>query len=173
MYVSVGLSPGSIPTMPCSMLARYAGQLEFGSVDLTVDEARRRASVARVARLATVDADDAPHIVPVVFAVERDAIFIAVDQKPKKTRDLKRLRNIRENPQVSLLIDQYDDDDWSRLWWVRADGNARIITSEQVASANPRALLIPKYPQYVSDPPIGPFICIAVQHWRGWQYSET
>ncbi len=138
-----------------------------------MDDARRRAAVARVGYLATVDGNGVPHIVPVTFAVEGDTIFIAVDQKPKKTRDLKRLRNIQENPRVSFLVDQYDDEDWSRLWWMRADGTASVIGTEQTSALNARALLVAKYRQYIASPPAGPFICIDVLRWRGWQYAES
>src|SRR5947199_35433 len=76
---------------------------------------------ARVARLTTADADGKPHIVPITFAVNQDTVFFAVDTKPKRTRDLKRLRNLAANPSVALLIDHYDED-WSRLWWPEGGG---------------------------------------------------
>src|SRR5690349_16209891 len=87
--------------------------------------ARQRLSEARVARLATVDTTGRPHLVPVVFALDGDTIYFAVDSKPKRTRNLQRLRNIAANPAVCLLADQYQED-WTRLWWVRVDGAARI-----------------------------------------------
>ncbi|MCE7008366.1 TIGR03668 family PPOX class F420-dependent oxidoreductase [Kibdelosporangium philippinense] len=120
---------------------------------------------ARVARLATVAPDGQPHIVPVTFAAKDDTIVIAVDHKPKTTRNLKRLRNIRANDRVSLLVDHYDED-WHQLWWVRADGTARITeTTETVA------WLIEKYPQYQANPPEGPFILIAITHQTAWSSS--
>ncbi len=142
-------------------------------MDLTVEQARRRATGGRVARLATVDPRGAPHIVPVTFAVEDDTVFMAVDQKPKSTRELTRLRNIRSDPRVSVLVDQYDDEDWARLWWVRADGVASIMAGDETAAANALALLVAKYRQYLDDPPTGPFIGVAVQRWRGWQFAEA
>ena len=96
---------------------------------LDEDDARRRFAAARVARLASVSADGQPHLVPVVFAVDGDRVLMAVDQKPKRHRALKRLRNIDDNPAVSLLVDRYDDD-WSTLWWVRADGVATVSDAE-------------------------------------------
>ena len=83
-----------------------------------------------MARLATVTTDDTPHLVPVVFAVDDpDAaaavIYTAVDGKPKSTQRLRRLANIEHNPRVSLLVDHYADD-WTQLWWVRADGTATV-----------------------------------------------
>ena len=78
-----------------------------------------------VARLATAALDGRPHLVPVVFALRDDVIYTAVDAKPKTTQRLRRLANIERNPQVSLLVDHYADD-WTQLWWVRADGVAAI-----------------------------------------------
>src|SRR3954463_5532223 len=98
---------------------------------LDVDDPRRRFAAARVARLATVAGDGQPHLVPVVFAVEEDTVVMAVDAKPKRHRDLKRLRNIGDDPRVSLLVDRYDDD-WDALWWVRADGTATVTDAEPV-----------------------------------------
>ncbi|MBP2320647.1 PPOX class probable F420-dependent enzyme [Kibdelosporangium banguiense] len=120
---------------------------------------------ARVARLATVDETGRPHIVPVTFAHRDGVIVIAVDHKPKSTRNLKRLRNIRVNAQVSVLVDHYDED-WSRLWWIRADGTARITENTDT-----QAWLIEKYPQYQENPPEGPFILITVTRETRWSSS--
>ena len=79
-----------------------------------------------VARLATADATGRPHVVPICFVVDGDTLYFAVDAKPKRTTDLKRLRNIAANPAVSVLFDHYEDD-WSKLWWVRVDGAARLV----------------------------------------------
>jgi PPOX class probable F420-dependent enzyme len=87
---------------------------------------RDRFAEARVARLATADESGRPLLVPVTFALDGDLAYFAVDHKPKTTRNLKRLRNIEANPQVSLLADEYDED-WTQLWWVRADGTATIL----------------------------------------------
>ena len=118
-----------------------------------------------MARLATADAEGRPHIVPVTFALDGDTVFMAVDQKPKRTRALKRLANIAENPRVALLADEYDDD-WSRLWWVRADGMARVGE----LSVRALDLLRGRYDQYVADPPEGPAIVVAVERWSGWSW---
>lgn len=80
----------------------------------------------RVAHLATADADGRPQVVPVCFAYLDGRIYIAIDEKPKRSLRLKRLRNIEENPQVSLVFDRYDDD-WSRLGWVMVHGGAALI----------------------------------------------
>src|SRR6476661_8014200 len=86
-----------------------------------------------VAMLATVGANGAPHLVPVVFAVHDGIVYTAVDAKRKTTQRLRRLTNIEGNPQVSLLVDHYDDD-WTQLWWVRADGIATVhYSGEEMA----------------------------------------
>ena len=91
---------------------------------------RARFAQARVARLATIGPDGRPHLVPIVFVLVDDVVWSAIDSKPKSTRALRRLDNIRSNPQVSLLVDHYSDD-WAALWWVRVDGEARVVGREQ------------------------------------------
>lgn len=119
-------------------------------------------SRAPVARLATVTADGAPHLVPVVFAVHEGTVYTAVDGKPKSTQHLKRLANIAANPRVSLLVDHYADD-WTALWWIRADGTAEV-TDDDIG----RDLLRAKYPQYQTVSLDGPVIAIEVQRWTSW-----
>jgi len=136
---------------------------------LAPDEARRRLGGSRVARLATVSARGAPHLVPVTFALDGDVIYTAVDAKPKTTTDLARIRNLLANPLVAVLADRYDDD-WSRLWWVRADGEAGLAGDRNTADAALR-LLAARYPQYLADPPPGPVIEIRVRRWSGWSAS--
>jgi PPOX class probable F420-dependent enzyme len=143
------------------------------------DEARRRFAEARVARLATVDPEGRPHLVPVVFAHHGDdGIVMAVDRKPKSTRRLKRLGNIDVTPAVCLLADAYDED-WERLWWVRADGGARTVRPD-APSQHDRdeyraalALLTRKYSQYRESPPDGPVIVVAVTRWSGWRAAPA
>jgi PPOX class probable F420-dependent enzyme len=134
---------------------------------MTRDEARARFARERVARLASVRPDGSPHIVPVVFAVEGDEIWIAVDEKPKRSRELQRLTNVAREPRVSLLADRYDDDRWSRLWWVRADGRAQVRRDAQ-SVARAAALLGAKYPQHATRPPEGPALVVEVERWIGW-----
>jgi PPOX class probable F420-dependent enzyme len=127
---------------------------------------RRRVADARVARLATIDAGGRPHLVPFCFVLDGDEVFSAVDAKPKTTRRLKRLDNVRANPAVSVLVDHYEED-WRRLWWVRLDGQAEVV------EAGPRSrraleLLAGKYEQYRQDPPTGPVLSVRVQRWAGW-----
>jgi PPOX class probable F420-dependent enzyme len=133
------------------------------------EDARCRFAEARVARLATVGADGRPHLVPIVFACLGDVVWTAVDDKPKRTRALRRLDNVRANPRVALLADRYDED-WSALWWVRADGTARVVE----AAAAPAALeaLAARYAQYAASPPSGPLLEIAVERWSGWSAGD-
>jgi PPOX class probable F420-dependent enzyme len=130
---------------------------------------RERFGAARIARLATVDADGEPHLVPVCFALVGDRIVSVVDAKPKRTTDLRRLANIRAHPRVTLLADEYDED-WTRLWWVRADGAARVVEggAEREAAV---AALTAKYEQYERQPPDGPVVEVTVDRWRGWAAS--
>jgi len=125
------------------------------------DWARARFAEARVARLATVSAAGVPRLVPVVFAVAGDRLLSAVDHKPKTTPRLRRLDDIAANPAVSLLVDAYDED-WSQLWWARADGRARVHPSYDVSP------LVAKYPQYADRPPAGPVVVVEVTRWSGW-----
>jgi len=124
------------------------------------------AAQAPVARLATVDGDGHPHLVPCCFAVDGDVGYSVVDHKPKRTTALRRLDNIAANPAVCLLVDHYDDD-WSKLWWVRFDGTARVVTD---GSEHERAIaaLMAKYPQYRATPPSGAVVAIDVTTVRGW-----
>jgi PPOX class probable F420-dependent enzyme len=104
--------------------------------------------------------------VPFVFVLEGSRIISAVDQKPKRSRDLARLRNIATDPRVSALADHYTED-WDNLWWVRADGTARIVTARSAVAAAV-ATLADRYPQYASQPPAGPIVEISVERWVGW-----
>ena len=137
---------------------------------MTPEEARSRFALARVARLATVSDDGAPHLVPITFAIDGDRIVTAVDAKPKRGGRLRRLANIRANPRVSLLADEYDDD-WEKLWWVRADGEARIV-EEDPELGRALALLRARYRQYATVALIGPAVVIEVGRWVGWSAAE-
>jgi PPOX class probable F420-dependent enzyme len=126
-------------------------------------------TTARVARLATVRPDGTPHLVPICFAVVGDAIVSAVDDKPKTTLQLQRLANVRANPAVSLLVDFYDEE-WSRVWWARVDGQARIAEHGPERDAAVAALHA-KYEQYERVGIGGPALVIDVDRWSGWAYS--
>jgi PPOX class probable F420-dependent enzyme len=124
----------------------------------------RRFESAAVARLATVTAAGWPHVVPCCFVLAGNRIFSAVDDvKAKSTRDLRRLDHIRAHPEVSVLVDHYEED-WSQLWWIRADGRARVADRD----AEALRLLAAKYAQYEERPPPGPIVIIDVERWRAW-----
>lgn len=127
---------------------------------------RERFASARVAHLATADSEGRPHVVPVVFALDGDIIYFAIDQKPKRTRDLRRLRNIAMNPSVAVLVDHYEDD-WDALWWVRADGSARVLDPGPDTD-RAMQLLAQLHSQYRAHPPPGPAVAIAVRRWSAW-----
>jgi PPOX class probable F420-dependent enzyme len=136
---------------------------------LSSEEAAGRFRVARVARLATVDAAGEPHLIPVTFVSWDNVVVTAVDHKPKSSLNLKRLRNIEQTGHVSLLVDEYDDRDWTQLWWARADGNGQVLSS---AGECPGYLerLCEKYHQYRVQPPVGPAIRVEVDRFTGWAY---
>ncbi|MEV0705583.1 TIGR03668 family PPOX class F420-dependent oxidoreductase [Saccharopolyspora sp. NPDC050389] len=136
---------------------------------ISQQQARSWFARARAARLASVDELGRPHLVPIVFAIREDVIVTAVDHKPKRTTNLKRLRNIAANPQVALLADHYEDD-WSRLWWARADGDAELTGS--AAHPDLVAALAEKYPQYRENPPTGTLIVIRVTRWSAWSGEQ-
>jgi len=131
--------------------------------------ARELLAGARVARLAVGGADRPPLVVPVCFALEGDVVYHAVDQKPKATRHLARIARLEADPRATLLADQYDDADWSALWWVRAEGRARIlhdVTSAEAARA--LGLLAARYAQYRAQRPAGPVIALDLERVTGW-----
>jgi PPOX class probable F420-dependent enzyme len=125
-----------------------------------------RLTSARVARLATTDPDGRPHLVPIVFALEGDTLYSAVDQKPKRSQRLRRIENARKRPDVTILVDDYDED-WARLWWIRLRGRARVL-DEGEEREHALALLIDKYPQYRAQPPRGPVLAVDVTEVREW-----
>lgn len=144
---------------------------------MTDEEARRRVAEARVARLATADADGRPHVVPMVFALASgrdagetrsgDTVYSAVDAKPKRSTSLRRLANIAANPRVAVLVDHYEDD-WHALWWVRADGTGRVLDADEPEGRDAIARLVARYPQYREQPPPGPVVAIDVVRWSSW-----
>jgi PPOX class probable F420-dependent enzyme len=122
-----------------------------------VDECRR-------ATLSTLGAGGTIATVPVCFAIVGGRVVLAVDEKPKGTKELARVRNIRREPRATLLFDRWDED-WTRLGWVMVKGMAEL-RPEGDASA-----LIQRYPQYRDRPPTGPFIVIEPQRIRWWSWE--
>ena len=125
-----------------------------------------RLTTARVARLATTDPDGRPHLVPIVFALDGDTLYSAVDRKRKRSSKLRRIENARARPDVTILVDHYDED-WSLLWWIRLRGRARVLDD---GDERERALglLADKYPQYREEPPDGPVLAVDVTETRDW-----
>jgi PPOX class probable F420-dependent enzyme len=125
-----------------------------------------RLTAARVARLATIDPDGRPHLVPIVFVLEGETLYSAVDRKPKRSSTLRRIENARVRPDVTILVDHYEDD-WGRLWWIRLRGRARVL-DEGDERAHALTLLARKYPQYRREPPDGPVLAVDVTEVREW-----
>jgi PPOX class probable F420-dependent enzyme len=119
--------------------------------------------------LTTVSREGQPHIVPVTFALVQKAVAIGIDEKPKATNKLRRVRNILECPRVALLWDRYDED-WSKLWWVRADGTASVTESGPLWQ-DAWAALNAKYEQYEGREHQGAVILVTVDKWSGWSFG--
>ncbi len=126
---------------------------------------------ARVGYLATTGRDLSPHVVPITLAVTDDRLVTVVDQKPKSTTDLRRLRNIADNPRVSVLCDHYSED-WDQLWWVRVDGRAMLVAGG-AGRDTAIDLLTAKYPQYRDDRPQGTAVVIEIDSWTGWAFDSA
>jgi PPOX class probable F420-dependent enzyme len=135
------------------------------------EEARRRIAAARVGRLASVDANGRPHVVPICFAMSGDHVVSVVDGKPKRTVKRRRLENVRRTPDVQLVVDYYDDD-WSLLWWVRISGRCRVLEHGSTR-AEAVDLLAAKYGQYREHRPTGPVLLIEITLISGWQATTS
>ncbi len=105
-----------------------------------------------------------------MFVLEGDTVYSAVDAKPKQSRTLRRIENARARPDVTVLVDRYEDD-WSRLWWVRLRGRARVLDGGEEAD-RALALLVEKYDQYRDAPPGLPVLAVDVEEWRAWTAAE-
>jgi PPOX class probable F420-dependent enzyme len=135
---------------------------------------------SKIARLATVDPENnQPYLVPVVFVFNGYNIFIPIDDKPKKTgnsNQLKRVKNIQKNPNISFLIDTYDDEDWNKLSYLMIQGKARIVVNrlkdiDTIKTAH--SLLSEKYLQYKNLVGMGDScIVIDIQKVIKWKYSN-
>jgi PPOX class probable F420-dependent enzyme len=128
-----------------------------------------RLTTARVARLATTDPDGRPHLVPIVFALEGETLYTAVDRKPKRSAKLRRIENARARPDVTILVDHYEEE-WDRLWWIRLRGRARVLDH---GDERERALMLlqEKYPQYRAEPPDGAVLAVDVIEVLEWDGS--
>ena len=130
---------------------------------------RRLVAEARVARMATIDPDGRPHLVPLVFALEGETLYSSIDDKPKRTTRVRRLANLRANPdRVTVLVDHYEEE-WPQLWWVRLRGTGRVL-EEGPERDRGLGLLREKYPQYRDMPPRGAVVALDIAEWRGWSW---
>jgi PPOX class probable F420-dependent enzyme len=138
---------------------------------LSAPTMRRLVASARSARVATVDPDGRPNLVPIVFVVEGDTLYSSVDAKPKESPELRRLANVRDRPEgIAVLVDHYEED-WPTLWWVRLRGRGRVLT-EGPEREGALDLLREKYPQYRDMPPQGDVLAVDVAEWRGWSWRS-
>ena len=129
------------------------------------------AARAPVARLATAAPTGDIDLVPITFALVGATLVTAVDHKTKRTTRLRRLDNIAHNPRVTVLVDHYDDDDWSSLWWARLRGQA-VVVAHGAQFDDAIEQLMAKYPQhYRQRPPQGPAIVIAIDDVHTWRAS--
>ena len=135
--------------------------------DLEQAEARRRFAAGRVARLATVAADGRPRVVPCCFVLAGEVVYSAVDEKPKASPDLARLRDMAVHPDVTFVVDHYEED-WDEVWWARVRGRARMAAGDEEASAV--VLLREKYPQYQSHQ-LARVVAVDVTEMKGWAGS--
>jgi len=121
------------------------------NLPLISPETRVKLEAARVARLATLDAERSPHLVPICFVCDGSLFYSAIDRKPKRVaaNSLTRLKNIAQTPRVALLVDHYDED-WTRLWYVLVRGEAELV-SDSAERERAIQLLRAKYPQYDAD----------------------
>jgi PPOX class probable F420-dependent enzyme len=138
-----------------------------GMVEPWVTEALRD---ARVARLGTLGVDGAVRLVPICFAVVDDHIVSAVDHKPKRTGQLRRLDDMVASGTATVLVDHYEDD-WTRLWWVRIGGRATVHEPGDRAAVPALEALVAKYAQYRDAPPTGSVYRIAIDEIRSWRYA--
>ncbi|NLE79826.1 MAG: TIGR03668 family PPOX class F420-dependent oxidoreductase [Rhodococcus sp.] len=129
-------------------------------------------SAARIARMATADQSGRPHLVPVVFTLADDTVYTCVDDKPKRTKALRRLDNIEANSRITILVDHYEED-WENLWWVRVDGTAEILEKGGAESERALDALSEKYPQYALVRPPGPVIAVRNLRWHSWSGEGT
>lgn len=130
--------------------------------------ARELLESERVARLAYVDGEDRPRVLPVTFAVAADAVWSAIDLKPKRTPEPARVRHLRRRPEAALLVDRYEDD-WTRLAWVQLVGTVDVLPAAEF----PEALeaLAARYPQYAEQNPPGPLLRLTVERTVQWRAS--
>jgi PPOX class probable F420-dependent enzyme len=114
-------------------------------------------------------------LVPICCALDpaSDRLVSAVDHKPKSTTALARLADIERTGRATVLVDHYDDQDWSALWWVRVHGPAQVLAPDDERAGRARDLLVAKYPQYRARPPAGPVVTVALDRLTWWRADRT
>ena len=149
-----GICPAAMTNAPPSVLPKVRAKLE----------------AARIARLATVDAEQKPHVIPICFVWDGSVFYSAIDRKPKRVAPtrLARLRNIQKTKHVALLVDEYDED-WTCLWYVLVRGEAELVSA---SAEHERAIqrLRAKYPQYDANMLLddAPVLCITPVRVTAW-----
>ena len=131
--------------------------------------ARELIASARVGRLGLLDEHDLPRVLPITFALWEDAVWSAIDQKPKRAAEPARVRRLRRRPVAALLVDRYDDD-WARLAWVELRGTVSVLEIAQAPAA--LEALESKFVQYRDEAPPGPLVRLAVENVALWRASE-
>jgi len=139
------------------------------ALDTVPGWARELIARARVARLAYVDGDDRPRVLPVTFAVADGSVWTAIDdEKPKRRAEPARIEYLRRRPEAALVVDEYDDD-WTRLAWVQLLGRVDVVAVDGAPAA--MKALRAKYPQYARRPPPGPLLRLEVERVLRWRAS--
>ena len=136
------------------------------TIDALPGWARELLTAERVARLAYVDDRDHPRALPVTFAVAEGAVWSAVDDKPKRSRNPARLRYLRRRPDAALCVDHYDDD-WDRLAWVQLLGTVSIVDIDAAPAAV--AALTARYAPYRERRPPGPLLRLEPERALYWR----
>lgn len=140
------------------------------TLPLVSPKVRAKLDAARIARLATVDAEHRPHVIPICFVWDGSVFYSAIDRKPKRVAPtrLARLKNIQETRHVALLVDEYNED-WTCLWYVLVRGEAELVSA---SAEHERAIqrLRAKYPQYDANMLLddAPLLCITPVRVTAW-----
>ena len=128
--------------------------------------ARELLATVRVARLAFVDAEDRPRVLPVTYALAGGSVWSAIDEKPKRAAEPARVRYLRRRPESALCVDRYSED-WSRLAWVQLLGRVAVVAVEEAPDA--MAALAERYPAYRERTPPGPLLRLSVERALSWR----
>jgi PPOX class probable F420-dependent enzyme len=123
-------------------------------------------AVQRVGRLAFLDDEDRPRVLPVTYAVLGDSVWSAIDDKPKRAVEPARVRYLRRRPEAALCVDRYSDD-WSRLAWVQLLGRVNILSAAESSAA--LQALASRYESYRERTPPGPLLRLSVERALCWR----